>query len=199
LNSFCRRLRFKWAKTFSGGNCWDIPCAISIDTLGFIYVTGQSSDSVCHELYTTIKYDSIGNEIWIAHYSHVINSNNVPNSICLDNAGNIYISGTNNCANSSGILTIKYGHNVGISELVDNNNYNVFPNPIENFVTFTFERNLKNAELLIYDLQGRVVYVIKELNISEFTIQRNKLTNGMYFYRLIENNRDIAKGKIIAK
>jgi len=190
----------KWIKTYSRGYCnWDIPIAIKLDTIEYIYVSGQSPDSIGHEYFTTIKYDTDGNEVWVAHYSHVLNSNNVPNSMCLDNNGNIYVSGSYNCQNSSGILTIKYGHNVGITELLDNNNYNVFPNPFENFVTFTFERNLKNADLLIYDIQGRVVQLINELNKSEFTVKRSNLTNGMYFYRLVENNKDIARGKIIAK
>ena len=44
----------------------DYPCAIAVDNWGNIYVAGRSYSASSRDDYTTIKYDSDGNELWVA-------------------------------------------------------------------------------------------------------------------------------------
>jgi hypothetical protein len=151
--------------------------------------------------FKSFKKDSAGNEIWVARYKNTLNSSDEAKSVCLDNSGNIYVSGSNYDFNSSAILTIKYSFNVGLEELQINekNNLNIFPNPFKTSFIIKFDNYLINAELEIYDMLGRKVINIKDLNENEINIQRNNMIDGIYFFRVNEKNKTIAKGKIIAE
>jgi hypothetical protein len=192
----------KWKKMYSlGYNNNDEASGIAIDSTGYIYVAGKSSDSFSRENFVTIKYDSLGNEIWVGRYKNTLYGSDIANTISIDKFGNIYISGTTYDTNSSGILTIKYSNAVGINELsnISDNIISIYPNPFETSLTLNANKYLKEAELFIYDELGKEVVQIKNINSQTISIQRNNLTSGIYFYRLIENNQVIAKGKIIAK
>jgi uncharacterized delta-60 repeat protein len=81
--------------------------ALAVDPEGNIYVTGRSV--VGTQDYATIKYDSSGNEIWIARYHGPGNGPDWATRIALDSKGNVYVTGS-----SSGVgayadyATIKY-------------------------------------------------------------------------------------------
>jgi hypothetical protein len=65
--------------------------AMGIDNAGNIYVTGSSgalSD------YATVKYDTNGQELWVALYNGPANDNDFPSNLVLDKAGNVYIAGS---------------------------------------------------------------------------------------------------------
>lgn len=67
----------------------------------------------------------------------------------------------------------------GINELKHETEFNIFPNPAINEITFTLQESIE-AKLKIYDAMGRIV---KEVLISEKhqTISISELENGMYF------------------
>jgi uncharacterized delta-60 repeat protein len=104
-----------WKATYNGpANKDDRACNILVDHSNNVYVTGYSYDWNTSINYATIKYDFVGNEVWVAVYdgpsystvqsdasdgdsSPVING---PDSDCdyaydiaLDRAGNIYVTG----------------------------------------------------------------------------------------------------------
>lgn len=91
---------------------------------------------------------------------------------------------------------------VGIAEnsLSKEVRVNIFPNPfsknawlrITNFSEYTNEK----LELKIYNLLGKEV---KQFHISDFRFQidRNGLTDGIYFYQLKKGKEIIAKGKLV--
>lgn len=193
---------FKWAKKYSSGY-WnnDEASGIGIDSLGFIYIAGISSDNANAENFITIKYDSLGNQIWVGRYKNTLYSYDYANSISIDKFGNIYVSGTTNETNSSGILTIKYSNAVGIEELTSNSgaSINILPNPFETYFILKSNKDLNDAELIIYDAFGKEVSKINGINNENIFVQRNNLADGIYFYRLIEKNQVISQGKIIAK
>lgn len=193
---------FEWKRTYSSGySMLDEACGISIDTLGYIYVAGKSPDSFYNENFLTIKYDSLGNEIWIARYKHTISSYDMPNTISIDNAGNIYLSGRTTDLNSTGILTLKYSKTVGLIESKNEKEplVNTIPNPFETCTMIVSNQELKDASILLYDELGKEVFKINHINQRNIIIPRNNLSNGIYFFRLLENGQIIAKGKIIAQ
>ncbi len=104
-----------WAKIFNGtGNGEDKAYAITIDKLGFIYVTGYALDtnnSVNSFDFTTLKYDSLGSQIWKAIYNGTGNNQDKAYAITLDSLNNAYITGSSRndtTAGSEDFVTIKY-------------------------------------------------------------------------------------------
>jgi len=110
-----------WVATYNGrANNNDRACSIAVDPSGNVYVTGYSHDSGTSLDYATIKYDSDGDEVWVATYDGSTTSdghaddtapdtsdndlltsgNNGPENDCdyayamaLDKLGNIYVTG----------------------------------------------------------------------------------------------------------
>ena len=192
---------FEWKRTYSSGfynN--DEATGIAIDSLENIFVIGKSSDSFNDENYVTIKYDTLGNQIWIARYEHTFSSWDIPNSIDLDENGNIYVSGTTIDQNSSGILTIKYSSTVGINEndLHQYQTLDVSPNPFTYSFSLKSKNKFNNANFQMFDVTGKLVLEISDINENNIVVQRGQLKNGLYFFRIIENNEVIANGKVIA-
>ncbi len=81
----------------------------------------------------------------------------------------------------------------------DNRNIvSIYPNPSnKNFsLKFSSEIMLKNAVMKIYDLFGKEVKNVL-INTYETNFDRGKLQNGIYFYRIINDDEEIAEGKLI--
>lgn len=179
---------FKWAKKYSLGY-WnkDEAAGIGLDSLGYIYVAGRSSDNVNAENFVTLKYDSLGNQVWISRYKNTLYSNDDANSICVDKSGAVYVSGTTTETNSSGILTIKYSNAVGIQELTNNAHHIVsaYPNPVSNDLNISLDKNSpENYSIEIINGLGQIVLktnYTNKINVSD-------LPKGFYVLKLSTNN-----------
>jgi hypothetical protein len=84
-----------WQQTYNGtSNAKDYATAVTTDATGNIYVTGATFATSSDYNYVTIKYDALGNQIWLATYNNgVANNIDVPTAIAVDNAGNTFITG----------------------------------------------------------------------------------------------------------
>lgn len=115
-----------WIKFYNGtGNGNDIPSAIASDNSGSIYVTGQTNGSGSNENYATIKYNPSGVQQWVQIFQGP-SGYSMPLAICVDAAGNPYVTGYDlSIAGSqhTGLdyLTIKYNSN-GIQQWVQRGN-----------------------------------------------------------------------------
>lgn len=87
----------------------------------------------------------------------------------------------------------------GISNYNISNNISIFPNPINTTATFKINETLKvkNAEMKIMDVTGRIVKTISSIQNNEFTFDREKLSDGIYFYQLIQDGTVISNGKLV--
>ena len=84
----------QWVARYDGpGNGSDEAAAIAVDTSGNVYVTGTSLGSDTGFDYTTIKYDSTGQEVWVARYNGPANDDDRAYAIALDASGNVYVTG----------------------------------------------------------------------------------------------------------
>jgi len=102
-----------WVERYDGpGHEDDFAWAIAVDAASNVYVTGESFGSTSptdgHD-YATIKYDTDGNQLWVARYDGPTHGYDTAKSIALDGAGNVYVTGYSERAGSGyDYATVKY-------------------------------------------------------------------------------------------
>ncbi|MCH7905479.1 MAG: SBBP repeat-containing protein [Armatimonadetes bacterium] len=84
----------EWVARFDGAdNSFDYAAAIALDSVGNVYVTGDSRGSSTGIDYATIKYDSNGNLLWERRYNGPGNDRDRATALDVDSAGNVYVTG----------------------------------------------------------------------------------------------------------
>lgn len=109
----------QWVRLYDGtNNAYDAPCGIVIDATGNIYVGGESDSKLFFynglPLYMgrdfrLIKYDPNGNTIWSSRTGSF--KDDIPTSMAVDGASNIYLTGSQNGPGDQDYLTVKYDAN----------------------------------------------------------------------------------------
>jgi uncharacterized delta-60 repeat protein len=109
----------EWVARYNGpGNYDDYAEAMVVDDSGNVYITGHSHGSSSHRDYATTKYDSDGNEQWVARYNGPGNYHDTPVAIGVDAFDNVYVTGYSyGDGTSSDYATIKYNSD-GIEQWV---------------------------------------------------------------------------------
>ncbi|MBK7160176.1 MAG: SBBP repeat-containing protein [Ignavibacteria bacterium] len=159
----------QWLKRYNGPiNSSDYANSIALDGSGNVYVTGQSPGSGLSYDYTTIKYNSSGDSVWVKRYNGPANSTDNANSIALDGSGNVFVTGqSEGSGTGTDYATVKYSQSVGInqisSEIPDKFSLSQnYPNPFN--PVYEFEFRIPSCEFLaslsgilheVYDLWKR--------------------------------------------
>lgn len=81
-------------------------------------------------------------------------------------------------------------------ELIENTDYQIYPNPFSNNFTLEFSSCFKNATVSVCDLNGREVYR-KYFNGKNCFCNPRKLENGNYLIKIYSENKLIFKDKLI--
>ncbi len=76
-------------------------------------------------------------------------------------------------------------------------NFALYPNPFSEQAVGQTRVPLKNAVLTVHNSLGHAVKEIRNIHGHRFTLSRAKLSNGLYFLRLTEENKVIAVGKLV--
>jgi uncharacterized delta-60 repeat protein len=80
-----------WVARYNGpGNSQDNANAITVDSSGNVYVAGRSV-GLTTDGYATIKYDTDGNELWVARYEGPNGA--TATAVVVDSLGNVYVTG----------------------------------------------------------------------------------------------------------
>jgi hypothetical protein len=106
------QVHLEWVSRFNGpGNGLDEAKSLALDAAGNCYVTGVSFNNETSNDYTTIKYSSWGNQLWVARFNGSGNSVDYATSLITDYKNNVYVTGGsyNNAANYD-YVTIKYNY-----------------------------------------------------------------------------------------
>ncbi len=99
-----------WVSRYNGpGNDRDEANVVRTDDAGYVYVTGASIGSGTGRDYTTIKYNSDGDTVWVRRYNGSGNAEDIPWGLGIYNGTYVYISGWSNGGTSGDdLITIKY-------------------------------------------------------------------------------------------
>jgi uncharacterized delta-60 repeat protein len=101
----------QWVAIYNGpGNDDDEAIAIAVDGSGNVYVTGFSIGTSYPDFdYATIKYDSSGQQQWVARYNGPGEGVDSATGIALDGSGNTYVTGASTGASGDyDYATVKY-------------------------------------------------------------------------------------------
>lgn len=109
----------QWVRKYNGpGNSFDRSYTIAVDESGNACVTGQSYDVGGNSDYTTIKYNTLGNEQWVKRYNGPQNDYDEAVGIAIDNFDNVVVTGKSiGINNHYNYATIKYNGN-GIEQWI---------------------------------------------------------------------------------
>jgi uncharacterized delta-60 repeat protein len=185
-----------WVRRYNGsGNYRDEAGAIAVDGSGNVYVTGCTYELATSYDYTTIKYTSSGDTVWVRKYDY---ADDWAHAIALDGSGFVYVTGLRGGFGSGGdYATIKYS-SLGVEErgrIADarNDKLVVHPNPcLGRTVIGYYLPADSRVELTVYDLLGRLVHTIfsvtqsagyHEVKLSSANIATS-LPYGIYFIKL---------------
>ena len=89
--------------------------------------------------------------------------------------------------------------NPGISSISEkkNNLMNFFPNPFSNSATIVFKTALKNVDLVLYNVYGQKVRTISNFSGTKLKLERENLSNGIYYLHLQSENNKTETIKLI--
>ena len=97
------------ARYIGPGNPDDYASALAVDAGGSVYVTGTSQGSGTSSDYATVRYDSDGNELWVARYNGPGNNRDFAAAITVDVVVNVYVTGQSISSGTSyDYATVKY-------------------------------------------------------------------------------------------
>jgi uncharacterized delta-60 repeat protein len=99
-----------WTAIYDGlGHGNDLAWDIWVDEARDVYVTGYSAGIAGDNDIATIKYDSLGNEIWVSRYNGTGNWHDLGWELEVDSEGFIYVAGESwSDASSIDIMLLKY-------------------------------------------------------------------------------------------
>jgi len=104
-----------------------------------------------------------------------------------------------NNPNDSVMVTVLYdGLTVGIDELSQFDQMNVYPNPANEFiqVDLNTEKMQEAVTFQLIDVNGAVIQEVRSSN-TEIRMNTIDLANGIYVYRVLVNNQVIGSEKIV--
>jgi hypothetical protein len=99
-----------WVARYNGpGNGDDEAYGIAVDASGNVYVTGYGPGSNTGNDFATIKYDALGNQLWVARYNGPSNLDDYGRAIAIDSSDNVYVTGSSiDSVNGFDDATVKY-------------------------------------------------------------------------------------------
>jgi hypothetical protein len=72
-----------------------------------------------------------------------------------------------------------------------------YPNPFTRYTQITLPKTYHNIALAVYDIQGKLVAQQQYKDCNQIQLNRNQLSNGLYFLKLTLDDKAVETGKIV--
>lgn len=175
--------------TNNGGTTWNvITSGTTNDLLDITFVDAMNGWAV--GVGGTMVVSTDGGLTWA---TQVCGTTNDITSISMKNTGLGWYCGL------SGIVEFYGTSPVLVNEYIkENNSASISPNPMtEEAVIKLIGNKVDNWDLNITDIMGRKVLEVNNISTSSYTLKKENLLNGVYFYNAHNKEGKIAQGKII--
>lgn len=83
----------------------------------------------------------------------------------------------------------------GLSAYDNDMKVTIAPNPLNEQTTVSFEREIKSFD--IFDITGKIVRTYDDIDGNKLVISKDKLAEGLFFYKITEKNGGIHSGKLM--
>jgi len=196
----------QWVARYDGpANSYDDARALTIDNQANVYVTGYSVGLGTGQDYAAVKYNTSGEEQWVARYNGPANDCDDALAIAVDNSGYVYVTGWSRGPGTGfDYATVKYSC-MGIEEHEKTSKgrhtgLTVYPNPFKGKIDIRYgipnevdSRQYAVGSIRIYDIVGRLVKNFSVL--TAYSLVPNvipwdgrddfgkKLPSGVYFLK----------------
>ncbi len=173
----------------TGTTHWMAPNTGATNTTGFTalpsggampYGFFSSLNRTAYWWSSTISPDTAQAWVWSVHYSY--------SDIGYDMASKLDGFAVRCISDSSFnyIKKIKSGSNIILS-----------PNPFSTTTQITLSQTYHHISLSVYDIQGKLVSQNQYKDADKIQLTRKGLNNGMYFLKLVLDDKDVATGKVV--
>ncbi|MCY7409944.1 MAG: hypothetical protein LH473_06705, partial [Chitinophagales bacterium] len=100
----------QWLSSYNAtANLNDVAASLALDSLGNVYVAGETYASSTNSNFVTIKYNSGGTQQWASTYNGPASVKDNANSIAIDKTLSVYVTGSSEDSNSNlDLATIRY-------------------------------------------------------------------------------------------
>jgi hypothetical protein len=71
------------------------------------------------------------------------------------------------------------------------------PNPLTTQTTIQSNPDSKIKGIVVYDVNGRVIRSVKNVNTNQFVLQRNNMPNGIYYVQIGFDKGNITKSIVV--
>lgn len=199
-----------WVKRFNGAaNDNDEAYSLALDDSNNIYVTGRSISAGVSWDYLTIKYSSLGAQLWTVSYNN--NANDIAFKVAVDKNNNVFVTGI---SDRGGIIydyvTVKYTQPVGIIPISITTPekyrlYQNYPNPFNPTTKIKYQvlKSNSDVKIVVFDLVGKEIKTIVNAEHAmgdyEVAFDANEFANGVYFYKLIAEDFTATKKMVLIK
>jgi len=92
-----------------------------------------------------------------------------------------------------------YGNELLAANDFKSDTFSVFPNPAEDIIYIQKNENKNLSEISIYDINGRLVQLITQVDSNNLKINISALNNGVYFISLKSDSNQVVFQKLIKK
>jgi uncharacterized delta-60 repeat protein len=195
-----------WTQQYNRGQADQKGTDIITDMDGNIYVTGwvRTESGMWSRDYGTMKYSPDGELLWDIWYQGLGVERDDPKKICLDHENNVIVTGeTNTGTTSYDIGTIKYIQTADAVEEIWHNNpdFIIHPNPTSSIFSVQASVGyLQGTVIEVFNLNGiKLLEKHIKAGTERMEIDVSNLQNGVYFCRLIAENKSTTQKLIIQK
>ncbi len=84
----------------------------------------------------------------------------------------------------------------GVDEVTLNNSVSIYPNPFSTQTIVSFAQKQSNTTIVLSDILGKEVRTMY-FSGSEFVIEKGNLNEGVYFVKIVDENKNVINRKII--